>query len=110
MMESIQMAIPDVEVQCFDLGSVSIQQQVLLVEQASVHVSPHGGLSYLSLFAQEGASLVLLVRRGQRFPQRLFVTFCQVRCCDSRTQQHHVTPRNQSMRLFLLIGAKESAS
>ena len=45
MMESIQMAIPDVEVQCFDLGSVSIQQQVLLVEQASVHVSPHGGLS-----------------------------------------------------------------
>jgi hypothetical protein len=80
MMESIQMAIPDVEVRCFDLGSVSMQQQLLLVEEASVHVSPQGGLSYFSLFAQEGASLVLLVRRGQRFPDRLFVTFCQVRC------------------------------
>jgi hypothetical protein len=84
MMESIQMAIPDVEVQCFDLGSVSIQQQVLLVEQASVHVSPHGGLSYLSLFAQEGASLVLLVmlRRLSCAPtlcnQTFVLGFCNV--------------------------------
>jgi hypothetical protein len=61
MMDAIQMAIPDVELRCFDLGSMSMQQQVLMVEKASVHVSPQGGLSYLSLFAQEGASLVLLV-------------------------------------------------
>jgi hypothetical protein len=60
-MDAIQMAIPDVELRCFDLGSMSMQQQVLIVEKASVHVSPQGGLSYLSLFAQEGASLVLLV-------------------------------------------------
>jgi hypothetical protein len=61
MMESIRAAIPDVQLQCFDMGSLSMQQQVQVVEQASVHVSPHGGLSYLSLFAHEGASLVLLV-------------------------------------------------
>lgn len=60
-MDAIQMAIPDVELRCFDLGSMSMQQQVLTVEKASVHVSPQGGLSYLSLFAQEGASLLLLV-------------------------------------------------
>jgi hypothetical protein len=61
MMESIRRAIPNVQLECFDLGSLSMQQQVQVVERASVHVSPHGGLSYLSLFAQEGASLVLLV-------------------------------------------------
>jgi hypothetical protein len=60
-MESIRAAIPEVQLQCFDISSLSMQQQVQVVEQASVHVSAHGGLSYLSLFAHEGASLVLLV-------------------------------------------------
>lgn len=66
MMEDIQRAIPDVELRCYDLASMSMQQQVRVVEEASVHVSPQGGLSYLSLFAQEGASLVLLVKQPRR--------------------------------------------
>ncbi len=83
-MDAIQMAIPDVELRCFDLGSMSMQQQVLMVEKASVHVSPQGGLSYLSLFAQEGASLVLLVmlRRLSCAPtlcnQTFVLGFCNV--------------------------------
>ena len=61
MMEGIRAAIPDVQLQCLEMSSLSMQQQVQLVGQASVHVCAHGGLSYLSLFAHEGASLVLLV-------------------------------------------------
>ena len=77
MMESIRRAIPNVQLECFDLGSLSMQQQVQVVERASVHVSPHGGLSYLSLFAQEGASLVLLVT------QLCALVHVYPRICDS---------------------------
>jgi hypothetical protein len=66
MLENIQRTIPDVELRCYVLGSMSMQQQIQVVEEASVHVSPQGGLSYFSLFAQEGASLVLLVIEPQR--------------------------------------------
>jgi hypothetical protein len=63
-------AIPDLltfyqqnEVEFLCVGSLSlmdIELQIQLAASATVHVMPHGGLSYLAMFAQEGAGVLLL--------------------------------------------------
>lgn len=50
-----------VEIQCVDLAAVTLQKQFALVSRASVHVTPHGALSYLLMFARPGSSSVILV-------------------------------------------------
>jgi hypothetical protein len=49
------------EIQCVDLAAETLQQQFALVSRATVHVTPHGALSYLLMFARSGSSSVILV-------------------------------------------------
>ena len=39
---------------------MAIELQIQLVASASVHVVPHGGLSYVLMFASEGSGVLLL--------------------------------------------------
>jgi hypothetical protein len=50
-----------VEIKCVDLAAETLQQQFALVSRATVHITPHGALSYLLMFARSGSSSVLLV-------------------------------------------------
>ena len=55
------------EVEFLCIGSLSfmaIELQMQLAVSASVHVMPHGGLSYLAMFASEGAGVLLLTNDG----------------------------------------------
>jgi hypothetical protein len=55
------------EVEFLCVGSLSfmaVELQIQLASSASVHVMPHGGLSYLAMFASEGASVLLLTNDG----------------------------------------------
>lgn len=57
----------DGEVEFLCVGSLSfmsIELQLQLAASASVHVMPHGGLSYLAMFASEGAAVMLLTNDG----------------------------------------------
>jgi hypothetical protein len=46
------------------LSVMAVEFQIQLAASASVHVMPHGGLSYLAMFASEGAGVLLLTNDG----------------------------------------------
>lgn len=50
----------EVEVQCVVLESMDLSLQMQTVAAASIHIVPHGGLSYALIFARDGASAVVL--------------------------------------------------
>jgi hypothetical protein len=50
-----------VAVHCVDLAAKSLAAQFATVARATVHVTPHGALSYLLMFARLGSSSVMLV-------------------------------------------------
>ena len=55
------------EIEFLCIGSLSfmaVELQMQLAASASVHVMPHGGLSYLAMFASDGAGVLLLTNDG----------------------------------------------
>ena len=57
--------IDEVEFLCVgSLSMTAVELQIQLAASASVHVMPHGGLSYLAMFASEGAGVLLLTNDG----------------------------------------------
>ena len=57
--------IDEVEFLCVgSLSVMAVEVQIQLAASASVHVMPHGGLSYLAMFASEGAGVLLLTNNG----------------------------------------------
>jgi len=57
--------IDEVEFLCVgSLSMMAVELQIQLAASASVHIMPHGGLSYLAMFASEGAGVLLLTNDG----------------------------------------------
>ncbi len=57
--------IGEVEFLCVgSLSFMAVELQIQLAASASVHIMPHGGLSYLALFASEGSGVLLLTNDG----------------------------------------------
>jgi hypothetical protein len=54
----------EVEVKCVVLESMDLSLQIETVASASIHIVPHGGLSYALIFARDGASAVVLTHGG----------------------------------------------
>jgi hypothetical protein len=50
-----------VEVRCVDLSVETLANQFAIVSRATLHVTPHGALSYLLMFAREGSTGIMLV-------------------------------------------------
>ena len=54
-------AVWAVETRCINPADLSFEEQFEHIKKASVHVTSHGGISYLLLFARQGSSSVNLV-------------------------------------------------
>jgi hypothetical protein len=50
-----------IDARCIQPANMNLEEQFLEVKNATVHVTPHGAVSYLLLFARAGASSVILV-------------------------------------------------
>ncbi len=63
MIPGLRMMYQPDDVEFFCVGAfnyMAIEIQIQLAASASVHVMPHGGLSYLTMFASEGSGVLLL--------------------------------------------------